>query len=123
MTNGLDLSRALVEAACEREGVREALPEEWFDTDDADYDPGSGRYFNVKERYIGPDLTLPSELYNALRLADAVADKAFPCDLKRVENGDFEAWMWNGINHYGYAPTRSAAVIAALCAALEIPND
>ena len=140
--------------ACQAQGVE--LPSEWFARDDGRMCASCAEVWYPKDKhifacscdgtsvevprgsYIGPDLTLPENLHEALRLADALS--RYGADLFSDFDGDSLAG--NDLIHratvyrdnenakvhdkvdifHGFAPTRIEAVNRAIEKALGLPE-
>lgn len=107
----------LINAALAR-GLRDDLPDEWFEGDD--YDHNGERFVMLSEKYTGPDLTAPANLYELLRLADALDEMRCyvqPWDYDGAKL--FQSSVYNSsVCWHGYGPDRTTAVLAACSNAL-----
>lgn len=73
-----------------------------------------------EEACCAPDLTLPENLHHAFMFADALCVEHVVAEILWCPRG-FQGWI-RGIpgNHFGYAPERHLALVAACEAALGI---
>lgn len=137
-------TQALIDAALAR-GLREKLPKEWFD--ERYSCPACHSLFKILVsgtncpnccirgqhegdfpkfyKYIGPDLTAPANLYELMRLADAVFDNPPNVSWRGTSKGiDTFAVLGrvdgNFIEDHG--PDRTTAVLAACAKALNMED-
>ena len=132
--------------ACQAQGVE--LPSEWFARDDGRMCASCAEVWYPKDKhifacscdgmsvevprgsYIGPDLALPSNLHEALRLAVIIAGKCGRLSLQfGAKAGKNSRWFFDmdqcgGDDLYGdaFASMHNIAVLAAVEKALGLPE-